>query len=425
MEKEKMQKAIDYIEENLKADIAVEEMADAAGYSVYHFYRLFQLATGMPVMQYVQRRRMLHAIWEMQGKTNRTEIILAYGFDTYAGFYRAFRNAFCCTPSEYLKTNRARRPVRPDLSKEANMYISHKKAQEVLKHWNMEEETIRDIFYENSGNRSENAYYVGERHVLKFTENLAKVKNNMALADALTEAGLHAAKHIKIKDGEAYVQNAGVYFYLTRKLEGKQLNAMHAYQPETAAYIGEIIGLLHKALAKSDALTNEKDFYGTVCNWAMESKAVKESFPAEFLAKMKKDFGMLYQTLPRQCIHRDPNPGNIMLNGEQWGFIDFELSERNIRIYDPCYAATAILSETFESEQKNGWFRVYQEMMNGYDRTVKMTNEEKRAAPYVVMGNQMICLAFFGSDEKYEKVFDINIRMTRWLMENFEKLQLI
>jgi serine/threonine protein kinase len=45
-------------------------------------------------------------------------------------------------------------------------------------------------------------------------------------------------------------------------------------------------------------------------------------------------------------IHRDPNPSNIMFeNGEVTGFIDFVISERNVRLFDPCYCATGILSE--------------------------------------------------------------------------------
>lgn len=57
----------------------------------------------------------------------------------------------------------------------------------------------------------------------------------------------------------------------------------------------------------------------------------------------------LYPLLPKQLIHRDPNPSNIIVDyGEITGFLDFELTERNVRIFDPCYAATAILSETYE-----------------------------------------------------------------------------
>ena len=57
-------------------------------------------------------------------------------------------------------------------------------------------------------------------------------------------------------------------------------------------------------------------------------------------------FGMLYDKLPKQLIHRDPNPSNILFdNGIVTGFIDFDLSEINIRLWDVCYCATGILSD--------------------------------------------------------------------------------
>ena len=82
----------------------------------------------------------------------------------------------------------------------------------------------------------------------------------------------------------------------------------------------------------------------------------------EFCGEYLKTFEMLYPQLPRQIIHRDPNPGNLILEGEKWGFIDFELSERNLRIYDPCYAATAIVSENFAGERER-WPALFREIL--------------------------------------------------------------
>ena len=60
-----IQKSIDYIEDNLKTDITAKELSEMAGFSMFHFYRLFQSAVGMPVMQYITRRRLLHALYDM------------------------------------------------------------------------------------------------------------------------------------------------------------------------------------------------------------------------------------------------------------------------------------------------------------------------------------------------------------------------
>lgn len=50
MVREIIQKTLDYIDSNVKEDITADEMAKIAGYSVFHFYRLFLSAVGIPVM---------------------------------------------------------------------------------------------------------------------------------------------------------------------------------------------------------------------------------------------------------------------------------------------------------------------------------------------------------------------------------------
>ena len=58
-----IQKSLDYIEENLQTEITAAELAEMAGFSLFHYYRLFQQATGLPVMQYILRRRLLHRVF--------------------------------------------------------------------------------------------------------------------------------------------------------------------------------------------------------------------------------------------------------------------------------------------------------------------------------------------------------------------------
>ena len=55
------------------------------------------------------------------------------------------------------------------------MTITHKKAAQILKHWNLGGETIADIYYEGTGNKNDSACYVGEEYVLKYTANPGKL----------------------------------------------------------------------------------------------------------------------------------------------------------------------------------------------------------------------------------------------------------
>ena len=76
-----IQKSLDYIEENLQADITAGELAEMAHVSLFHYYRLFQQATGLPVMQYILRRRLLHGIYAIKEGSSKTDAALLYGLD--------------------------------------------------------------------------------------------------------------------------------------------------------------------------------------------------------------------------------------------------------------------------------------------------------------------------------------------------------
>ena len=133
-----IQQSLDYIENNLETEIEAEELAEMAGFSLFHYYRLFQQATGMPVMRYIQRRRLLHGVYAIRKGSTKINAALRFGFDTYPGFYKAFCREFGSTPSEFLQANRAKRPYRIDITKEEHMTITHKTAARILKHWNLE-----------------------------------------------------------------------------------------------------------------------------------------------------------------------------------------------------------------------------------------------------------------------------------------------
>lgn len=98
-----VQSSIDYIEDNLKEALTLENIARETGFSTYHFYRLFHAYVGMPVMQYVRRRRLLHAVHALTSNGTRIiDIALEYGFETHSGFSKAFCKEFGCSPSQYM-----------------------------------------------------------------------------------------------------------------------------------------------------------------------------------------------------------------------------------------------------------------------------------------------------------------------------------
>ena len=451
MDREAIQKTLDYIDEHLITDICAEELSRMAGFSLSHFYRLFQSAVGMPVMQYISRRRLLYAIYEIgmdrnlkmytdhfqtdtdtsAGERSRKmiDVALEYGFETYAGFYKSFVREIGYTRGEYLSRYRVRKPYRINIIQEEHILMSPKKIKEILKYWGMENERISDVVYAETGAVSDHAKYVGDKYVLKYTANPGTAKKTVDIADALESTGLLSAQVVPALDGRRCIEEESVYYVLGTRLDGQRIKASALYegdQRDKARLVGEIVGQLSIALAKIDVPVDELDVNRDIHTWAVPAMDGMLNIDRGFLNSFLEKFDELYPGLPAQIIHRDPNPGNIIMNGDKWGFIDFDLSKRSVRIYDPCYAASAILSETFETgndERCEKWITILQGIMYGYDSVVKISEREKEAVPYILLANQFIAAAWFAGKEKYQAVWETNIRMTEWMCRNFDRLK--
>lgn len=98
---ELIQRTIDYIDNNITEKITAEELSKIAGFSTYHYYRVFQSFIGIPVMEYVTRRKLQYALYELTKGEKIIDIALNYGFETHAGFTKAFKKCFGYAPKFY------------------------------------------------------------------------------------------------------------------------------------------------------------------------------------------------------------------------------------------------------------------------------------------------------------------------------------
>ncbi|HEX3077703.1 MAG TPA: AraC family transcriptional regulator [Lachnospiraceae bacterium] len=98
---ELIQRTIDYIDSNITNKFTVEELASITGFSTNHYYRVFHHYVGMPVMEYVTRRKLQFSIFHLGRNEKVLDIALQYGFETHAGFTKAFKKHFGFTPNYY------------------------------------------------------------------------------------------------------------------------------------------------------------------------------------------------------------------------------------------------------------------------------------------------------------------------------------
>jgi AraC family transcriptional regulator len=98
-----IEKSIQYIEHNLLDPLTPECIAAEAGYSLFHFCRVFQIVTDFTVMEYVRKRRLSLAAFRISQGSKIIDVAMDFGYETASGFSKAFRKEFSLNPSQYVK----------------------------------------------------------------------------------------------------------------------------------------------------------------------------------------------------------------------------------------------------------------------------------------------------------------------------------
>ena len=92
--------AIEYIESHLDTEISYEEAARIACCSTYYFQRLFSYVAGISLSEYIRKRRMSQAAFELQRTDKKVlDVAFEYGYTSPTAFNRAFQSVHGITPA--------------------------------------------------------------------------------------------------------------------------------------------------------------------------------------------------------------------------------------------------------------------------------------------------------------------------------------
>ncbi|MFI1149243.1 GyrI-like domain-containing protein [Streptomyces sp. NPDC020817] len=102
---DRLNQAMEHIERHLDQAIEADELARIAATSEYHLRRMFSALAGMPLSQYVRRRRLTLAGAEvLAGRATLLDIAVRYGYGSGEAFARAFRAMHGIGPGEARRT---------------------------------------------------------------------------------------------------------------------------------------------------------------------------------------------------------------------------------------------------------------------------------------------------------------------------------
>jgi Ser/Thr protein kinase RdoA (MazF antagonist) len=332
-----------------------------------------------------------------------------------------------CSPKKYLSIYGKHRANRIGVER----MITEREIRNAIAQWNIPQNLqLREVNVIDGTKVSENVWSLGDDYILK-TEERSRLLKDLRLRNALAAQGFTALAPVLTKAGQDFLDGERIYI-LMKKIPGEPLKKTDRFGDERHTFgfkYGQSIARLHLSLADVEAaiMPDEVDLFKQVMKWALPNcKKLNEQWSMglsdNFFLEYVDAFGAVFDKLPKQLIHRDPNPSNILFNdGEVSGFIDFDHSERNIRLWDPCYCATGILSEWRGVENiYEKWPDIYAGILLGYDSVCPLTAEEKESLFYVVCSIAMICAAYFGSVDEYKELSKTSREILTYIANNKE-----
>jgi len=97
-----VEETLKYIQKNITENLTLEEISSNAGYSQYHFLRLFSKEIGLNPMEYVRSQKLSYAAKDLFDGKKIIDIAIKYGYETASGFSKAFKKEFGYTPTKYV-----------------------------------------------------------------------------------------------------------------------------------------------------------------------------------------------------------------------------------------------------------------------------------------------------------------------------------
>lgn len=289
---------------------------------------------------------------------------------------------------------------------------------EILKEWNLGKAEVNQIY--------DSAWQVGEEYVLKVYDNPDNLERNIRIISILSELGLPVGGLINTGQDRSYIKDNANYYILSKRLKGNPI-VSNSQLEKLALPMGRIIADLHKAFLECE---KQEDFWENsllqeMKGWIRDTleedgwTQVPKSIYEDTLANLEKE----YDTLPVQLIHRDVHFGNFLFEGNRFsGYIDFDLSQKNIRIFDLCYFMLGLLCEEealIVTEEQ--WFQVLRDVFQGYTEVNKLSLGEIQAVPYVMKSIEILFAAWF-LGQKDMKCCEDAVKILGFVDNNTEKI---
>jgi len=265
----------------------------------------------------------------------------------------------------------------------------------------------------------------GACYVLKRKTVHRTLKLEYDVLETLAAQGVPVAAPLRTRTGETTMQAGDEYFELLLHLPGAVYT--DHYGPgaaDRARQFGAAIARLHVALRECDpsSAVTEMDLRADIDRCSREIRPI---WPADrppldpILAVLQAGLAAYYPALPKQLIHRDAHPGNILFqDGQLSGWLDFEIMLRGPRLFDLGYCSTSLLVSGLDDPAKRqAWSSLLNALVEGYETVSPLEPVERQALKTILLSIEVIFVAFFVKTGHPAGV-ELNLQALTWLYEN-------
>lgn len=261
----------------------------------------------------------------------------------------------------------------------------------VLPCWRLSSGAVRQIY---SG-----TWQIEDHSVIKKYSDRVSLERNITVIQALHRQGIPVGNVKPAVSGDPYVCCEGTYYACFEKLSGSNLVDLTKC-PSAVYQFGSVLAKLHTAFVtvQDEIPTWQNSLLEETRGWIRDTleKENWQWISQESFLKTLSALEEVYPMLPVQLIHRDVHFGNFLFHkGSFSGYIDFDLSQCNIRIFDICYFILGLLSEDSKLHvAQERWLSLLEQLLTGYQQSTPLTSQELKAIPCVMKAIELLFIAW-------------------------------
>jgi Ser/Thr protein kinase RdoA (MazF antagonist) len=291
---------------------------------------------------------------------------------------------------------------------------------ELLKQYNIVGLDIQELQHK--------VWLIDHSYILKAYENQAECMKNLQIYQALRQYGIPIPEVVPTGKGESFIINDNTHYILTRKLRGTPLSKEEVINnPKLAFLVGKTVGRLHRAFAEITGLLQmtDNDFVNEMRGWIRQNihEHTAGSFTHEIYEDCTAELDKVYDRLDRHLIHRDLHLGNLLFDGNELsGYIDFDISQVNARIFDIAYLCAGwAIEQVGDAEFMTAWKKALRAVISGYQEELPLSAPEIDSLGLMMCCIEILFVAYFSSVNDRINAFTAEESL-KWLWKNRNNL---